>query len=111
MRLKGIINNALKPFTARFSQEQISSKVSIFFILWNFEKQIAQCESTTEEVSFEWSHHKISSADLRVKVTLQNSIEHSGSERVKHYVGLVCRLCNHKVSFAVNCNISGADLG
>ena len=56
------------------------------FILGSFEKQIAQCESTTEEVSFEWSHHKISPADLRVEVTLQNAIEHSGSERVKHYV-------------------------
>ena len=75
------------------------------FILWSFEKQIAQCESTTEEVSFEWSHHKISPADLRVEVTLQNAIEHSGSERVKHYVGFIYSLCNHKVSFGVNCNI------
>ena len=31
----------------------------------------------------EWSHHRISSTDSRVRVTLQNSIKHSGSERVK----------------------------
>ena len=33
------------------------------------------------EVSFEWSHHRISSADSKVRVTLQNSIKYSGSER------------------------------
>ena len=71
------------------------------FIFWNFKKQIAQCDSTTEEVSFEWSHHKISSADVRVEVTFKNAIEHSGSERVSItldlfivyvIIGLVLRL-------------------
>ena len=33
--------------------------------------------------AFEWSHHRISSADSKVRVTLQNSIKHSGSEGVK----------------------------
>ena len=46
-------------------------------------KQIAPCESTGRELSFVWSHHRISSTDSRVRVTLQNSIKHSGSERVK----------------------------
>ena len=49
----------------------------------NFDKQIASCESTGRELSFEWSHHRISSTDSKVRVTLQNSIKHSGSERVK----------------------------
>ena len=52
--------------------------------------KILTCESTGRELSFEWSHHRISSIDSKVRVTLQNSIKHSGSERVKcvenHYV-------------------------
>ena len=44
--------------------------------------EIAQYESTGRELSFEWSHHRISSADSKGRVTLQNSIKHSGSERV-----------------------------
>ena len=35
------------------------------------------------ELSYECSYHRISSADLKVRVSLQNSIKHSGSERVK----------------------------
>ena len=46
-------------------------------------QQIASCESTGRELSFEWSYHRISSIDSKVRVTLQNSIKHSGSERVK----------------------------
>ena len=34
-------------------------------------------------LSFEWSHRRISSTDLKVRVALQNSIKHSGSERVR----------------------------
>ena len=48
---------------------------------FHFKKQIARCVSTGREVSFEWSHHRISSADSKVRVTSQNSIKHSGSER------------------------------
>ena len=43
---------------------------------------MVSCESTGRELSFEWSHHRISSTDSKVRVTLQNSIKHSGSERV-----------------------------
>ena len=32
-------------------------------------KQIALCERTVEEVSFEWSHHRISSTDSKVRTT------------------------------------------
>ena len=34
------------------------------------------------ELSFEWSHHRILCTDWKVRFTLQNSIKHSGSERV-----------------------------
>ena len=52
------------------------------FILQNFDKQIAPCESTSREVSFEWLLHRTLSTDSKVRTTLQNSIIHSGSERV-----------------------------
>ncbi|MCG8406875.1 MAG: hypothetical protein MI923_16885, partial [Phycisphaerales bacterium] len=35
------------------------------------------------ELSFEWSHHRISSTNAKVTVTFQNSLKHSGSERGK----------------------------
>ena len=44
---------------------------------------MASCESTGRELSFEWSHHTISSADSKVRVALQNPIKYSGSEGVK----------------------------
>ena len=31
------------------------------------------CKSTAEEVSFEWSHHRISSTDSKVRTTLHDS--------------------------------------
>ena len=33
---------------------------------------MASCESTGRELSYEWSHHRISSIDSKVRVTLQN---------------------------------------
>ena len=68
-------------FTAKFSRKQISTKFPNF-ILWNFEKQIAPCVSTGRELSFEWSHHRILSTESKVRVTLQNFMKDSGSERV-----------------------------
>ena len=44
---------------------------------------MASCESIGRELSSEWSHHRISSIDSKVRVTLQNPLKHSGSERVK----------------------------
>ena len=61
------------PFTAKCGQRQISTKFPNF-IFQNFDKQIASCESTGRELSFEWSHHRIMSADSKVRTTLQNSI-------------------------------------
>ena len=41
------------------------------------------CQSTAEEVSFEWSHHRISSTDSKVRTTLHVSIIDSESDRIK----------------------------
>ena len=41
-------------------------------------------ESTAKEVSFEWSHHRISSTDSKVVITLNVFIIVSGSGRVKY---------------------------
>ena len=50
------------------------------FILYNIEEQMVPCKSTAKEVSFEWSHHRISSTDSQVRTTLHVSIVDSGSE-------------------------------
>ena len=71
----------INPFITKFGKKQISTKFPDF-ILWNFEKLIAPCVSSGRELSFEWSHHRISSSDSKVRVTLQTSIKHSGTERV-----------------------------
>ena len=60
-------------------------------------KRIAECDSTGRELSFEWSHHRISSTDSKVRVTLQNSIKHSGSERVKGGTRVYC--CSRSIPF------------
>ena len=72
----------INPFTVKCGQRQISTKIPNF-IFYSFDKQIASCESTDRELSFEWSHHRISSTHSKGRVTLQNSIKHFGSERVK----------------------------
>ena len=43
---------------------------------------MVSCKSTAEEVSFEWSHHRILSTDSKVKTTLHVSIIDSGNEKV-----------------------------
>ena len=40
------------------------------------------CKRTAKEVSFEWSHHRISSKDSKVRYTKPVSIIDSGSEIV-----------------------------
>ena len=55
---------------------------------------MASCLSTSRELSFEWSHHRISSIESKVKVILQNPIKQSGSERVnKSLLHVVEGLC------------------
>ena len=46
------------------------------------EKQMAPRKSTAKEVSFEWSHHRISSTDLKVRTTLHVSINDPRSKRL-----------------------------
>ena len=72
----------INPFTAKCGQRQVSTKFPNF-IFENCEKKIAAGESTGRELSFKWSHHRTSSTKSKVRVTLQNSIKHSGNERVK----------------------------
>ena len=52
------------------------------FILQNIEKQMVPCKSTAEEVSFEWSHHRILLIDSKIRTTLHVSIIDSGSNMV-----------------------------
>ena len=47
-----------------------------------FEKQMQPCKSTAKEVSFEWSHHRISSTGSRVRAMPHVSMTDSGSESV-----------------------------
>ena len=75
----------INPFTTKCGQGQIATKFANF-IFHNFDKQIASCESTGRELSFQWSLHRISSIDSKVIVNLQNSIKHSGSERVNYVI-------------------------
>ena len=58
------VMSCLNPFTAKCGQRQISTKFPNF-VFKNFDKQIASCESTGRELSFEWSHHRISSIDSK----------------------------------------------
>ena len=70
----------LNPLTTKSSKTQNSRKISNFILL-NIKKQIVPCTSTAEEVSFEWSHHRISSTDSKVKTTLHVSITDFASEK------------------------------
>ena len=47
------------------------------FIWLNAERQTAPCESTAEQVSFEWSHQRISSTDSKARSNMQDSIVNS----------------------------------
>ena len=44
---------------------------------------MAPCKSTAEEVSFEWSHHSISSTDSKVRTTRHVFIINSGMKRLQ----------------------------
>ena len=60
----------------------ISRKTKISFCK-NIEKQMVPCKSTAiKDFSFEWSHHRISSTDPKVRTTLFVSTIDSESERV-----------------------------
>ena len=62
------------------------------------------CKSTAEEVSFEWSHHRISSTDSKVRTTLHVSIIDSGSERDKTQVPFkVPPFLGLEVGYVIDC--------
>ena len=44
---------------------------------------MAPCKSTAEEVSFEWSHHRILPTDSKVRATPRVFIVDTNSKRVK----------------------------
>ena len=46
------------------------------------------CKSTAKEVSFEWSHHRISYTDSKVRTTLHVFIIDSGAKGVKCKFGI-----------------------
>ena len=60
------------------------------------------CKSTAEEVSFEWSHHRIWSTDSKVRTTLHGSILTLGGGGDHHcrkigvFLPIVCRL--HRIN-------------
>ena len=49
---------------------KIQEKFQISFCKILKNKIIVTCKSTAEEVSFEWSHHRISATDSKVRTTL-----------------------------------------
>ena len=71
----------------RVSKIEIQDKYQISFckILKYLKHLIGPCESTAKEVSFEWSHYRISSTDSNTRTTLHVSMSDSGSERVKNF--------------------------
>ena len=73
------------------------------------------CKSTAEEVLFEWSHHRISPTDTKVRTALHVSIIESGSESVSNFIILLKIQENPPVSASeaalrelsmVSCNIT-----
>ena len=60
------------PFTYKDGLSQ-DSTTFLNPILKNGVKQVVPCESTAEEVSFEWSHYRISSIDSIVRTTYETN--------------------------------------
>ena len=63
-------------------------QISKFHFL-KFDKQIASCVSTGRELSFEWSHRRISSINSKVRVTSQNSMAVKGLSNLRHPTHIV----------------------
>ena len=65
-----------KLLTPSSGQTKNSQKI-LNFIFSNPTKQTVPCETTAEEVSFEWLHHRISSTDSKVRTTLYSVINNT----------------------------------
>ena len=53
---------------------KIQDESLIYFLIKNTQIQIMPCESTADEAFIEWSHHRISSTDSKVRSTLTMSV-------------------------------------
>jgi len=62
---------------------KIQENAKFHYFCSNPAKQTVLCASAAKEISFERSHHRISSTDSKVRTTLYVSIFDSRSERVK----------------------------
>ena len=76
------ISGLFREVNSKVEKSNLAKKCK-FYDHVNAEKQIAPCDSTAKEVSFEMLHLRISSTDSKVRNTLQDSIIYSGSESVK----------------------------
>ena len=63
------LTTLLNPVTPKSAKVNIEVKFKFF--LQNIEKQMEPSKCTAKEVSFEWSHHRISSKDSQVRTPLQ----------------------------------------
>ena len=75
------ISLALTPKGVK-NKKRINENPKLLFVFLNIVKQMVPCKSTAEKVLFEWSHHRISSTDSKVRTTLHVSMIDSGSERI-----------------------------
>ena len=91
--VKEIASAKTNSLTTKNAKNQSSRKnLKLYFV--KYRKQMVPCKSTAEEVSFEWSHHRISSTDSKVRTTLHVSIIDSGNERVVK-ISLVLEVKQH----------------
>ena len=64
--LSGILSIAFTTFTSRMKKRKNVERILNFNGTSN---PMAACESTAQEISFEWSHLRISSTDSKVRTT------------------------------------------
>ena len=62
-------------------------------------KKIVPCESTAEEVSFKWSHHRILSTDVKVRTTSQTPSSTLAVKGLKK--GHICLMNTFYLSFSI----------
>ena len=79
------IINHLPPKSGKNEESRKKNSKFHFVKYWKTNCKKQTCESTAEEVSFEWSHHRISSTDSKVRTALHVSIIDSGSEIVDEF--------------------------
>ena len=73
----------INPLTTRMPKSTSKKKYQISFCK-KIEEQVVPYKSTAKEVSFEWSHHRISFTDSKVRTTVHVSIIDFGSEWINN---------------------------